>query len=108
MISKMELKQAYNMDVVLETHAQDLIMKVSEQILAEPLDEYSTEVAFYTPSNWWEHFKESFFPKFWTERFPIKKTKNSKTVTYKVKALYPTLKDISGLESHIHVMKEVK
>lgn len=49
--------------------AEDLWYRVKLELLSYELDPYRINTG---PSNWWEHFKQRWFPKWYLNKHPIK------------------------------------
>lgn len=41
------------------------------------------------PKNWWQHFKQTFFPKWLLKKYPVKYETVTKTWTYDVEWIFP-------------------
>ena len=76
--------------------ADQLCVKVVQQVLAEHLENQKVEV----PIDWWEHFKLRWFPVWLLKRFPVK----FKIIMIEAMALYPKI----GMPSEEYLIKYMK
>ena len=66
----------------------DMSMKlVSEALRPRRSAEYTTLV--YVPSSWWQHFKQTCFPVWLQDLFPVRQAMLTQRVSARVMAVYP-------------------
>lgn len=66
----------------------DMSMKlVSEALRPRKAAEYTLRV--YVPSSWWQHFKQTCFPVWLQNLFPVRQAMLTQTVSARVRAVYP-------------------
>lgn len=70
-------------DVVLDNLSYDMVVRMRCFVWGETVGEHAVSY----PKDWWEAFKERWFPYSWQDRWPTK----MKTIKFDVKAVYPTL-----------------
>ena len=72
-----------NIKVCADWMGESLAVQIKDYIFAQTLEEHK---ATY-PSDWWQAFKERWFPKWVLRRWPVRHT----TVELKAQAIYPSL-----------------
>jgi hypothetical protein len=68
----------------------DLVLRLSSYVMAEETNKIKRSLSY--PSNWWQMFKQQYFPEWLKEKFPVK-TK-TKSWTVRVMATYPKLPQV--------------
>lgn len=76
-----EYKNVYN----------DLVEELITEIMAEEVGVKEKTVYFYTPTTWWDMFKQTYFKGWLLNKFPVKTTTHKQTVVFKTYATYPQL-----------------
>lgn len=73
--------------VEIITHTMDaLIMQVRGYVWGEHESLQRQEIKY--PRDWWQAFRERWFPAWWLKRYPVK----YREIVLDVKAIYPTFK----------------
>jgi len=82
-VNKVDLKllDFYVREVIDE---EEIALYKESKHLSEPQDEYIIS----WPKNWWEHFKDRWFPKWAKKKWPIRKEAHK----IKISILYPKFK----------------
>jgi len=70
--------------VFYEERFYAMVLEMKACVLHEPQDEY----VISWPENWWEHFKDRWFPKWAKKKWPIKREAHR----IKISLLYPKFK----------------
>lgn len=83
-ISESLLLSGASVDVHVKREAGIILAIIQARILAETVDE--KKVVY--PADWWEAFKDRWFPAWLKNRYPVK----NKVVVYKTKLAYPQSK----------------
>lgn len=73
-VSKLELNpDNFAFDSMVDHIGSDLVLTLTRRRATQDLG----QVSFQVPATWFQHFKESHFPKFLLKKFPVKYTKLS-------------------------------
>lgn len=84
-----------DIEVQAEWLGESLAVRIKDYILAQTLEEHKARY----PSDWWQAFRERWFPRWALRRWPVRHT----TVELKAQALYPSL----VLPKEPHVFKSM-
>lgn len=87
-------RQMYECNVEYSVTMRAALVRIRRYVWEQLVDRYSFEY----PCDWWQHFKQRWFPQWARQRWPVRMQK--KTVT--VKASYPSLMHPPG---HAPVMR---
>jgi len=71
--------------IVVEGAAEDIIIKVKSFVYG--VDEATRRVEIRYPADWWEAFKERWFPRWLLKRYPVKYHEE----TVEAREIYPTV-----------------
>ena len=80
-----------NSEVMAEEMANQLVMQLRVALASQELETVTHAFEVEYPENWYQHFRQRWFPKSWLEKHPVKMKKETKTVHFTVKAYYPEL-----------------
>jgi hypothetical protein len=74
-ISRQVLEYLVDPSVVIDRNLESIVVDLKAQILAEnePFKTYSVS----WPADWWQHFKERWFPEWLKQRFPVSHEKTA-------------------------------
>lgn len=84
----------------LEVQIREVAEKIGKELIAftnlpvEPLKEVRDTATFRTPKTWFQHFKQSCFPKWLLKRFPVDWHEEKIEVILNVGAAYPKLPEV--------------
>jgi hypothetical protein len=82
--------------VVADITAEHAVITLTQYIYGETLEDARAEY----PSDWWQAFKQRWFPAWLLQRYPVK----VRVVEIEVVALYPSI-SAPGYPSHIKVLR---
>lgn len=75
-----------------EQHMMDSMCDRIDVLIDLPAEELKTvegTANFETPATWFDHLRQTYFPNFLTEKYPIKTETHSQKVIIEVGAVYP-------------------
>lgn len=87
------LIDASNLRFHVEEEGRRLLLELTAHIASERLEEISY------PSDWWQAFKERWFPKWAKAKWPVETTR------YEARALYPRI-SMPEEQHYIHLVKK--
>jgi len=79
-----------------------MLARMTAYVYAEDLGTYMREYSY--PSNWFEHLKQDHFPKWFTDRYPVKYT--TKVIKLTGKAMYPNHRPPQGYDKPYYILRE--
>jgi len=78
-------------DVYLDRECEEVVICLEAQIYAEKVCEQVHTLSLERPINWWQAFKEEYFPDWLLKRYPVRKMSVYKKIYCSRLAMYPRL-----------------
>lgn len=67
------LRNELQVEAYLCQRTQDLVLRITTAVIAkERVEEEVCTRKVACPANWWQHFRERWFPKWWLARWPVR------------------------------------
>ena len=75
---------------MIEDHAfQTTLCRLSAYVMTEKLADETKVAEMAIPASWWQHLKDSYAPRWFARRFPVKRKVYYASVHFEAKGVYP-------------------
>lgn len=103
-LRNLDQQNALDAQAYLDYTTKSLVQRLSVSLLGERLRPVTETKTVYVPANWWEHLKQTLFP-----RRPIKTRKIELKVEFDVVRVYPDIQQVHSQfgRSFAHVVPKV-
>lgn len=77
---------------VIDRMSGEMFADLSAYVWSEVIQDEAISFKFETPSDWWQHFKERWFPKWALRHWPVVMRMHAQTHQFRTTALFPEFK----------------